>query len=80
MTPKTDAAAPQQLLAERRLEMQDRLAELRSASEESFGWAPKAKTWLVPVLVGAAGLVAGMAVRRLVGRQIAVRRSRGCGK
>ena len=76
MKSKTDASVREEILEDRRLALEERLADLRGAAEAGFGWAPKAKTWLVPVLVGAAGLVAGMAVKSVVGKLLVARSSR----
>lgn len=51
-------------LEERRREFEERVADLRDAVASEFGWAPRAATWVLPVLAGAAGLAAGIWLRR----------------
>ena len=74
---KTDQELRQQKLEASRLEMEDRLEDLRGAVHEKLGWVPQTKSWLMPVLVGAAALVGGMAVKRLVGKRRALKGRRG---
>ncbi len=40
------------------------LDDLRGALHEEVGWAPRGLRWIVPIVALAAGLVAGVAVRR----------------
>ena len=40
------------------------LDDLRHAIDAEVGWLPKARRWALPLAVAAAGLVAGLAVRR----------------
>lgn len=42
------------------------LDELRGAMHDELGWFPKAKRWALPLAVAAVGLVAGLAVRRVL--------------
>ena len=74
---KTDQELRQEKLETSRLEMEARLEEVRGAVHEKLGWVPQTKTWLMPILIGAAGLVGGMAVNRLVGKRKALKGRRG---
>jgi len=49
------------------------LDDLREALEGEFGWAPRARRWMLPIVAGAVGLVAGLVLRRNLPR---VRRRR----
>lgn len=40
------------------------LDELRGSLHEELGWAPKGLRWLVPIVALAAGVVAGVALKR----------------
>ncbi|MDQ1347567.1 MAG: hypothetical protein QG573_939 [Acidobacteriota bacterium] len=40
------------------------LDDLRGTLHEELGWAPRGLRWIVPIVALAAGLVAGVAVRR----------------
>ncbi len=40
------------------------LDDLRGKLHEELGWAPRGLRWIVPIVALAAGLVAGVAVRR----------------
>ncbi len=66
-------------LDERRRDLEERVADLRDALSREFGWAPRAATWLLPMLAGAAGLAAGLLLRRSSRRRLrrATRRELG---
>ena len=53
-------------LTSRRQEFESRLGDLRLALDRELGWAPAARTWLVPLTAFAAGaaLAAWLAGRR----------------
>ena len=40
------------------------LDDVRGTLHEELGWAPRGLRWIVPIVALAAGLVAGVAVRR----------------
>lgn len=40
------------------------LDDLRGALREEVGWAPRGLRWIVPIVALAAGVVAGVAVKR----------------
>jgi hypothetical protein len=56
-------------LAKSRARFERALDELRGALGAEFGWVPKARRWALPLAVAAAGLVAGLAVRRALRRR-----------
>lgn len=45
------------------------LDELRGNFEEELGWAPRGLRWVVPIVALAAGLVAGLALKRNLPRR-----------
>lgn len=64
---KSAMAAPVDRELERsRARFESSLDELRGAVGAELGWIPKARTWALPIAVAAAGLVIGMAVRRVL--------------
>lgn len=64
-TPTTPARLSQQ-----RQNVEQRLADLRRAIESELGWAPKARTWVLPLVAFACGIALAFAVRhRRSGRE-----------
>ena len=55
MKPSTPAI---ERLAERRRELEARYEDVRRAVAREIGWAPKAKTWALPIVAFASGLAA----------------------
>ena len=53
MQPSTPAI---ERLSSRRRELEVRLEDMRRALDREIGWAPKAKTWVLPALAFASGL------------------------
>ena len=51
-------------LALRRERFAADLEDLRGALHEELGWAPRGLRWVVPLVALAAGVVAGVALRR----------------
>jgi hypothetical protein len=51
-------------LDERRRDFEARLEETHAALEAQFGWAPRAKAWVLPVVALAAGVAAALWLRR----------------
>lgn len=51
-------------LAVRRERLAAELKGLRDGLQEEIGWAPRALRWIVPIVALAAGLAAGVALRR----------------
>jgi hypothetical protein len=51
-------------LAETRERFAADLDDLRGALHEELGWAPRGLRWIVPIVALAAGVVAGVAVKR----------------
>lgn len=50
------------------------LADLQDSIEREVGWAPRALSWVVPLVGVAAGIALGMAVRRALPRGRSARR------
>jgi len=55
---------PESELALRRERLAAELDDLRSGLQEEVGWSPRSLRWIVPIVALAAGLVAGVALRR----------------
>ena len=53
MSPSTPAL---ERLESSRRELESRFDELRRAMDRELGWAPKAKTWVLPAVAFASGL------------------------
>ena len=53
-------------LESRRIELESRVGDLRRAIDREIGWAPKAKTWVLPMVAFASGvaLAAWLVARR----------------
>ncbi len=53
-------------LANSRLELETRFGDLRRAVESEIGWAPKSRTWVLPLVAFASGvaLAAWLVARR----------------
>jgi len=51
-------------LSHHREQVEQRLVELHDALESEFGWAPKAKTWVIPLMAFACGVALAFAVRQ----------------
>lgn len=47
-----------------RARLERSLDELGAAVEQELGWAPRLGAWLGPLVAGAVGLAAGLALRR----------------
>ncbi len=45
-------------LADSRRELEARLDDVRHALKSEIGWAPKAKTWVLPMVAFASGMAA----------------------
>ncbi len=63
MKPSTQAI---DRLASRRQDLESRLGDLRQALDREIGWAPKGKTWVLPMAAFACGvaLAAWLVARR----------------
>ncbi len=56
MKPSTTTAIDR--LASRRQELESRFSDLRQALDRELGWAPRSKTWVLPLI----GLASGVAL------------------
>lgn len=54
----------QERLQSRRLEAEARLADVRRSFDREFGWAPRSKLWVLPLVAFGVGLAVGLARRR----------------
>ena len=55
MKPRETTAAIERL-ASRRQELESRFEDLRQALDRELGWAPTARTWVLPLAAFASGL------------------------
>ncbi len=51
-------------LGRRREQVEERLVGLHDALESEFGWAPKAKGWVIPLMAFACGVALAFALRQ----------------
>lgn len=51
-------------LEDSRREFEETLEEVHSALEQSIGWAPRAKAWVLPLFAAGVGVAAALWLRR----------------
>jgi hypothetical protein len=62
-------------LEDSRREFEETLEDVHSALEQSVGWAPRAKAWVLPLVAAGVGVAAALWLRR--DRRLAGARRRG---
>jgi hypothetical protein len=51
-------------LEDSRREFEETLEDVHSALEQRFGWAPRAKAWVLPLFAAGVGVAAALWLRR----------------